>query len=97
MNLQDIEKLANIFNVNITNYPLKVLQEGFNIEWEHAKTVNGDQEIVFKIVLDHLKEIPDYYDRLIMLEQKANKFWNKKSKPILFNNKKNKSLTINKL
>jgi hypothetical protein len=33
-----------------------------------------------KITLAHLREFPDYYKRLIPLEQKAEKFWKNKSK-----------------
>lgn len=40
------------------------LLKGFKTELEHAKTVNGDPVLVAKIVLDHLREHPDYYDRL---------------------------------
>lgn len=40
------------------------LLKGFKVEIEHAKTVGGNPEIIAKIVLDHLKEDPKYYEKL---------------------------------
>jgi len=37
---------------------------GFEVEWEHAHTVDYDLLTVGKIVLDHLKEDPRYYTKL---------------------------------
>lgn len=41
------------------------LLKGFKVELEHANTVGGNSLTVAKIVLDHLKERPDYYDKLL--------------------------------
>lgn len=40
------------------------LIKGFKVELEHSSTVGGDPITVAKIVLDHLAEHPDYYDKL---------------------------------
>jgi len=37
---------------------------GFQVEWEHAHTVDYDLLTVGKIVLDHLEENPKYYTKL---------------------------------
>lgn len=42
--------------------------KGMAVEQEHAHTVNGDQVDVAAIVLDHLKEDPEYYDKLARVE-----------------------------
>jgi hypothetical protein len=89
-----IAHLAYLNNVNITNYPIKLLHHAFNIEWEHAKTVNSDVSTIFKIVLDHLKEFPDYYSRLNSLEAGAKRFWNQRQKPQLFTHRKNNTINI---
>lgn len=88
--INEIHRLATINNVNISAFPLSLLLQAFNIEWEHANTVHRDVDTVFKIVLDHLKEIPDYYQRLILMEKSASSFWAKHQKPSLFKAKKNK-------
>ena len=45
------------------------LKKGIKIEREHIK----DDDIAKKIALDHLAEIPDYYDRLEKMEKEAEK------------------------
>jgi uncharacterized alkaline shock family protein YloU len=45
----------------------KQLQNGIKIEYEHT----NNYEISKRIALDHLAEIPDYYTRLIKMEQEA--------------------------
>lgn len=47
-----------------SKYRPSQLVKGFKVEMEHADTVNGDPVTIAKIVLDHLREHPDYYDRL---------------------------------
>ena len=42
--------------------------KGMAVEQEHAHTVDGDQMNVAAIVLDHLKEDPEYYDKLAKVE-----------------------------
>ncbi len=59
---------------------------GINVELEHGKRnivaniSNDDPIITGKIALAHLKEFPDYYDRLKKMEKEADKFWGKKRK-----------------
>lgn len=48
-----------------SKYSKKQLVKGFKVEVEHADTVGGDPLIIAKIVLDHLRETPDYYDKLV--------------------------------
>ena len=45
-----------------------IFKKGFKVETEHAKTVHNDANTIGKIVLDHLKEYADYYDRLEKVE-----------------------------
>lgn len=43
------------------------LRKGIKIEMEHT----NDERIAEQIALDHLAEIPDYYDRLELMEEQA--------------------------
>ena len=45
-------------------------KKGFQVEMEHTGTVQGNEITIAKIVLDHLKEFDDYYDRLKKVENK---------------------------
>jgi len=49
----------------------KQLKIGTKIEMEHTK----DPDEAKKIALDHLKEFPDYYTRLVKMEAQAKKEW----------------------
>jgi hypothetical protein len=42
------------------------LNKGIRVEQEHTT----DKKVAKEIALDHLKEFPDYYDRLAKAEQK---------------------------
>lgn len=53
------------------------LEVGKKIEMEHANTIKSIapdvnvKDVVTLIAKDHLKEIPDYYSRLIKMEKEA--------------------------
>ena len=58
-------------------------RRGMNVELEHGKrdadtnVSNDDPLTTGKIALAHLKEFPDYYDRLEKMEKEADEFWGK--------------------
>jgi hypothetical protein len=52
---------------DITKYDLKQILLGIKIEQEHT----SNRMIALEITMDHLEEIPDYYTRLIEMEEEA--------------------------
>lgn len=52
---------------DITKYDLKQILLGIKIEQEHTT----NKMIALEITMDHLDEIPDYYTRLIEMEEEA--------------------------
>lgn len=52
---------------DITKYDLKEILMGIKIEQEHT----NNKMIALEITMDHLEEIPDYYTRLIEMEEEA--------------------------
>jgi len=54
---------------------------GINIEYEHGSRytetdiTNDDPLLTGKIAWAHLKEIPDYYTRLVAMETEARNYW----------------------
>jgi len=52
-----------------------------DVELEHGKedpntnVTNDDPLMTGKIALAHLNEFPDYYTRLLELEEEAKKYW----------------------
>lgn len=65
LTLQDI---ANKFNVSLLIIKNQ-LKKGLEVEIEHT----NDKEKAREIVMDHLSEFPDYYDRLKKMEKSADK------------------------
>lgn len=87
------KKLANEFNLNLEIVPLDEWVDGLKIELEHGKRIskltnitNDDIYMTAKIALAHLIEDPRYYKYLVQMEQKREKYWEKKKKPIIFKN-----------
>ncbi len=62
-------------------YGLEQLRDGMNVELEHGTRfpdldVTGDDPVVTaKIALAHLREFPDYYERLEVMEREAEAAW----------------------
>jgi hypothetical protein len=56
-------RVGIVFDVN-TLFTLAVFTRGLIEELEHYGTTSGDMEIIAGIVRDHLKEDPNYYDKL---------------------------------
>lgn len=59
-----IYDIANKHNVDIDQIVLQ-LQKGIKVEMEHT----SDTKVAEEIALDHLYELPDYYDRLEKVEE----------------------------
>jgi hypothetical protein len=60
-----------------TSFGLEQFRIGMEVELEHGRrdpetnVTDDDPILTGKIAWAHLKEIPDYYDRLVRLEQDA--------------------------
>lgn len=62
--------LAKKLNLNLDKQKFSIDDwiDGINHEIEHGKTVNDSPSTIAKIVLDHLKEDPQYYIKLAKIE-----------------------------
>ena len=69
---------------NKSEFDVEQFRMGLDVELEHGKrdpitnVTNDDPILIDKIALAHLNEFPDYYKRLKDMEEKAEKFWEKK-------------------
>jgi len=61
-----IDKIAEKHKTSIRSIEIQI-EKGKKIEMEHT----SDEKEAEKIAMDHLVEIPDYYDRLIKMEKEA--------------------------
>lgn len=83
--------LGKIFKINFDVITLDEWQYGLNVELEHGKKfglltnlTNDNLNKTAKIVIAHIFEYPDYYKRLAIMEDEANKYWKKLKKPNIF-------------
>ncbi len=60
------EAIAKKHNVPVEDILFQIAK-GIKIEYEHT----NDKEVAREISMDHLVEIPDYYDRLTDMEEEA--------------------------
>lgn len=62
-------------------YGLDQVRAGMNVELEHGTRfqdldVTGDDPVItLKIALAHLREFPDYYERLAVMEREGDAAW----------------------
>ncbi len=69
-NADDIKKISDSLKIDISDYSLKELTTGFNVELEHSDITKGDPALTLKIAIAHLKEVPNYYTKLINYVEK---------------------------
>jgi len=76
--IDDAKSAAIQLNVEFTDFSLKDLLTGMNVELEHKDITNGDPIKSAEIALAHLKEDGKYYEKLAKMEEKQNaKDWAK--------------------
>jgi hypothetical protein len=79
--IDEARRIGDSIGANWTEISLEQFRLGLAVELEHGLrdpqiNVTSDDEILTgKIALAHLKEYPDYYDRLERLEREAKDFW----------------------
>jgi len=61
-------KIGNKLGVDWTRINLRQFTKGMNVELEHRGVTKGSYLKTGKITLDHLNEVPDYYDRIEVIE-----------------------------
>lgn len=74
---KEAEAIGKRIGIDFTKYDLEQFRLGLSVELEHGaddpetNVTNGDLEMTGKIAWAHLKEIPDYYTRLAIMEKEA--------------------------
>lgn len=77
-------KAGEALGVDWRRFTVNQFRYGMDVELEHGKRYAGtnvtddDLMTTAKIALAHLNEYPDYYKRLRVMENEAEKFWSKK-------------------
>jgi hypothetical protein len=74
---EEAKRVGDEIGVDWDKFDLEQFRAGMDVEFEHGSRdpqtdVTGDDPIVTgKIALAHMKEFPDYYDRLAKMEKEA--------------------------
>lgn len=85
---EQAKKYADKNNIDYDVVSLKVFTYAMNVEMEHKNVTHGNLSKTADIVIAHLNELPDYYQRLKRLEKAGEKYWESKTKPSITTNKK---------
>jgi hypothetical protein len=79
--IEEAKRVGDAIGVDWERFDLEQFRAGMDVEYEHGShdpqtDVTGDDPIVTgKIALAHMKEFPDYYERLERMEQEAERDW----------------------
>lgn len=79
--IEEARRVGDSIGIDWSKFDLDQFRAGMDVEYEHGThdpqtDVTGDDPIVTgKIALAHMKEFPDYYDRLERMEKEAEAEW----------------------
>jgi hypothetical protein len=78
------KEIGEKLGINWSKFNVEEFRIGLDVELEHGKrdpstnVTDDDPLLTGKIALAHLNEFPDYYQRLLKLEDEAEKYWENK-------------------
>ena len=78
---EEARRVGDEIGVDWDRFELEQFRTGMDVEYEHGAhdpqtDVTGDDPILTgKIALAHMKEFPDYYERLERMEKEAEREW----------------------
>ena len=77
----EARRVGEVIGVNWKTFDLEQFRRGMDVELEHGardpqtNVTDDDLDITGKIALAHMKEFPDYYERLDRMEKEAKRDW----------------------
>jgi Protein of unknown function (DUF5661) len=83
---EDARRVGDAIGVDWNRFDLEQFRMGMDVEYEHGShdpetdVTHDDPLLTGKIALAHMKEFPDYYERLEQMESEAEREWAKKSR-----------------
>jgi hypothetical protein len=78
---EEARKIGEELGIDWSKFDVEQFRAGMDVELEHGKVdpdtnvSNDDPLITGKIALAHLNEFPDYYVRLLKMEEEAEAYW----------------------
>ena len=83
---EQAKAIGEELGIDWSQFDVEQFRMGMDVELEHGvhdpetNVTNDDPLTTGKIALAHLKEFPDYYTRLDILEKEADDYWKDKKK-----------------
>ena len=80
---EQAKAIGEELGIDWSQFDVEQFRMGMDVELEHGvhdpgtNVTNDDPLTTGKIALAHLKEFPDYYTRLEVMEKEADLFWGK--------------------
>ena len=77
--VEDAKRIGDALGIRWDTFDVEQFTIGLNVELEHGRkdpqtdVTHDDPMVTGKIALAHLKELPDYYTRLAVMEADADK------------------------
>ena len=79
--IEEARRVGDLLGMDWRIYDLEQFRRGMDVELEHGlrdpqtDVTHDDPVLTGKIALAHMKEFPDYYERLSRMEAEATKWW----------------------
>lgn len=84
--LEEAKRVGDAIGVDWKRFGLEQFRAGMDVEYEHGAhdpqtdVTRDDPILTGKIALAHMKEFPDYYERLEQMEKEAKRDWATRSR-----------------
>jgi hypothetical protein len=84
--IEEARRVGDVIGVDWSRFDPEQFRIGMDVEFEHGShdpqtdVTHDDPIITGKIALAHMKEFPDYYERLERMEHEAEREWADKSR-----------------
>ena len=78
---EEAQRVGDEIGVDWNRFDLEQFRAGMDVEFEHGShdpqtdVTHDDPIVTGKIALAHMKEFPDYYERLERMESEAERDW----------------------
>jgi hypothetical protein len=78
---EEARRVGDEIGVDWSRFDLEQFRLGMDVEFEHGShdpqtdVTHDDPIVTGKIALAHMKEFPDYYERLERMEAEAESYW----------------------
>jgi Protein of unknown function (DUF5661) len=82
---EEARRVGDEIGVDWSRFDLEQFRLGMDVEFEHGShdpqtdVTHDDPIVTGKIALAHMKEFPDYYERLEHMEAEAERYWSTRS------------------